>query len=255
MAESANITAVRREGIGKGAARTVRRQGRVPGVLYGHGEESIPLSVDAGELQRLVHAISIENTIVDLDVTGDGGQSYKVLIRELQRHPFKNELLHIDFFHIAMDEKLYVEVPIVLKGVPDGVKNKGGVLDHQLRELEVYCLPGNIPDRVEVDVAGLDIGDSIHVRDLVLFDVEVETDADRPVVTVLAPTVIEEVEAGVEEEVLEPEVIGRGREVEEMEEEERPGKPGREKAVRPEREKAARPEREKAGKPERAEKE
>lgn len=235
MAESAHITAEKREGTGKGAARSMRREGRVPGILYGHGEESIPLSVEAGELHRLVQAISIENTIVDLDVSGDGGESYKVLIRELQRHPFRDEVLHIDFFHVAMDEKLYVEVPIVIMGVPEGVKNKGGVLDHQLRELEVYCLPGNIPEKVEVDVTGLDIGDAIHVRDLVLFDVEVETDPDRSVVTVLAPTVIEEVEPGVEEEALEPEVIGRGREEEEEEEAERPAKPGREKAGKPER--------------------
>ena len=213
MATSATIHATARDGRGKGAARTTRRGGRIPGVLYGHGEESVALSVDAAELKRLVHAISIENTIVDLDL--GGSEPYKVLIRELQRHPVRDEFLHIDFFHVAMDEKLQVEIPIVLVGTPTGVKNKGGVLDHQLRELEVYCLPGNIPEKVELDVSALDIGDSVHVSDIRLGDVEILTDADRAVVAVLAPTVIEVEEAAVVEEApAEPEVIGRGKEEE-----------------------------------------
>ena len=215
MATTATITARSREGRGKGAARQTRREGRIPGVLYGHGEDSVPLTVDANELQRLVHTISIENTIVDLDL--GSGEPYKVLIRELQRHPFRDEFVHIDFFHVAMDEKIQVEVPIVLIGTPTGVKNKGGVLDHQLRELEVFCLPGSIPEKIELDVSHLDIGDSIHVSDIELPDVEILTDLDRSVVAVLAPTVIE-VEEVAEEALAEPEVIGRGKEAEEEEE-------------------------------------
>lgn len=213
MATTATISAQTREGRGKGAARTSRREGRIPGVLYGHGEESVPLSVDAGELQKLVHTISVENTILDLDL-GDG-EPYKVLIRELQRHPFRDEFVHIDFFHVAMDEKIQVEVPIVLLGTPTGVKNKGGILDHQLRELEVFCLPGSIPEKVEIDVSDLDIGDSIHVNEIQLPDVEVLTELDRAVVAVLAPTVVEEVEEEEAEEAIEPEVIGRGKEEDE----------------------------------------
>lgn len=212
MATTATITARSREGRGKGAARQTRREGRIPGVLYGHGEDSVSLSVDANELQRLVHTISIENTIVDLDL--GSGEPYKVLIRELQRHPFRDEFVHIDFFHVAMDEKIQVEVPIVLLGTPTGVKNKGGVLDHQLRELEVFCLPGSIPEKIELEVSHLDIGDSIHVSDIELPDVEILTDLDRAVVAVLAPTVIE-VEEVAEEALAEPEVIGRGKEAEE----------------------------------------
>lgn len=215
MATTATITARSREGRGKGAARQSRREGRIPGVLYGHGEDSVPLSVDAHELQKLVHAISIENTIVDLDM--GSGEPYKVLIRELQRHPVRDEFLHIDFFHVAMDEKIQVEVPIVLVGTPTGVKNKGGVLDHQLRELEVFCLPGSIPEKIELDVSGLDIGDSIHVSDIQLPDVEILTELDRAVVAVLAPTVME-VEEVAEEALAEPEVIGRGKEAGEEEE-------------------------------------
>ncbi|HEY7472523.1 MAG TPA: 50S ribosomal protein L25/general stress protein Ctc [Gemmatimonadota bacterium] len=217
MAANATISARTREGTGKGAARTSRREGRIPGILYGHGEESVSLSVDATELQKLVHSISIENTIVDLDM--GKGEPYKVLIREVQRHPFRDEFVHIDFFHVAMDEMIQVEIPIVLTGTPTGVKNKGGVMDHQLRELEVFCLPGNIPERVELDVSHLDIGDSIHVSDIELPDVEVLTDLDRSVVAVLAPTVIEVEEAPAEEAILEPEVIGRGKEAEGEEEE------------------------------------
>src|SRR5688572_26338894 len=215
MATTATISARSREGRGKGAARQARREGRIPGVLYGHGEDSMPLSVDAIELQKLVHTISIENTIVDLDL--GSGEPYKVLIRELQRHPVRDEFLHIDFFHVAMDEKIQVEVPIVLVGTPTGVKNKGGVLDHQLRELEVFCLPGSIPEKIELDVSDLDIGDSIHVNDIQLPDVEILTELDRAVVAVLAPTVME-VEEVAEEVLAEPEVIGRGKEAEEGEE-------------------------------------
>lgn len=215
MATTATISARTREGTGKGAARTSRREGRIPGVLYGHGEESVSLSVDANELQKLVHSISIENTIVDLDI--GKGEPYKVLIREVQRHPFRDEFIHIDFFHVVMDEKIQVEIPIVLTGTPTGVKNKGGVLDHQLRELEVFCLPGNIPEKVEIDVSDLDIGDSIHVSDIQLPDVEILTELDRAVVAVLAPTVIEVEEVAAEEAILEPEVIGRGKEEEEEE--------------------------------------
>jgi large subunit ribosomal protein L25 len=225
MTTTATINARMREGRGKGAARTSRREGRIPGVLYGHGEDSVALSVDANELQRLVHAISIENTIVDLDM--GAGEPYKVLIRELQRHPFRDEFVHIDFFHVAMDEKIQVEIPIVLTGTPTGVKNKGGVVDHQLRELEVFCLPGSIPEKVELDVSGLDIGDSIHVSDIELPDVEILTDLDRAVVAVLAPTVIEVEEVAAEEAILEPEVIGRGKE--EPEEEETAGRSRRER--------------------------
>lgn len=213
MTTTATINARMREGRGKGAARTSRREGRIPGVLYGHGEDSVALSVDANELQRLVHAISIENTIVDLDM--GAGEPYKVLIRELQRHPFRDEFVHIDFFHVAMDEKIQVEIPIVLVGTPTGVKNKGGILDHQLRELEVFCLPGSIPEKVEIDVSDLDIGDSVHVSEIQLPDVEILTESDRAVVAVLAPTVVEVEEAAAEEAILEPEVIGRGKEEDE----------------------------------------
>lgn len=227
--EATSINATKRDQLGKGGARSVRREGRVPGVLYGHGEESISLSVDARELQRLVHAVSIENTIVDLELE-DARQPYKVLIREIQRHPTRDEYMHVDFFHVAMDEKISVEVPIVVVGDPIGVRQKGGILDHQLRELEVYCLPGQIPEKIEVHVSDLDIGDGLHVRDLPVPEgVEVEDDPDRSVVAVLAPAVapVEEEAAPVEEEPTEPELIGKRKAEEEGEEEDEEERPSR----------------------------
>jgi len=215
MATAASIAADPREGSGKGAARAGRRSGRVPGILYGHGEESVSVSVDALEFNRLIQSISVENTIVDLEVKGEK-DPFKVLIREIQRHPYRDHVLHIDFFHIAMDEKIHVEVPVILVGVPTGVKDKGGVIDHQLREIEINCLPANIPEKIEIDVSELDIGNSIHVGDLELPDLEILTDSDRSIVAVLAPTVIvEPEEEEVEEELLEPELVGREREAEE----------------------------------------
>ncbi len=231
MATTASISATSRSETGKGAARVARREGRVPGVLYGHGEESVTLSVDARELQRLIHSVSIENTIVDLAM--DGGKStVKVLIREVQRHPTREQYLHVDFFHVAMDEKISVEVPIALVGTPVGVKDKGGIVDHQLRELAVYCLPGEIPEKFEVDVSALDIGDAIHVNELTIpAGVEVETDPERSVVAVLAPAALVaevEEEAAAEvpegEEITEPEIVGRRKAEEEGEEEEEKGK-------------------------------
>lgn len=217
MATEAQIKAATREETGKGAARSLRRDGKVPGIVYGHGEESVPVAVDAGELMRLTHTVSIENTIVDLSIAGGDGGPYKVLVREIQRHPFKQEFLHVDFFRVAMDEKIHVDVPVTLTGVPTGVKDRGGVLEHMLRDLEVYCLPGSIPEKVEIDVSHLDIGDSIHVSEIELPDVEILTDLERSIVAVLAPTVIEEPEEEEEEELLEPELIGReGEEGEEV---------------------------------------
>lgn len=217
MAKEAQINAATRDETGKGAARSLRRDGKVPGIVYGHGEDSVAVAVDAGELMRLTHTVSIENTIVDLTIAGGDGGPYKVLVREIQRHPFKQEFLHVDFFRVAMDEKIHVDVPVMLTGVPTGVKDRGGVLEHMLRDLEVYCLPGSIPEKVEIDVSHLDIGDSIHVSEIELPDVEILTDLERSIVAVLAPTVIEEPEEEEEEELLEPELIGReGEEGEEV---------------------------------------
>ncbi len=216
MARSATIQATPRERTGKGAARAARRAGRIPAVLYGHGEDSVPLAVEAHTFNRLLHAVSVENTLLDLEL--DGQPPFKVLVREIQRHPYRDEILHVDFFHVSMQEKITLEVPVMLAGSPRGVRLHGGILDHGMREIEVLCLPSDIPEKVEVDVSALEIGDAVRISDLDVPNVQVLGDPDAVVVSVVPPTVMEEVAAEVEEaEGAEPEVIARGKEGEEEE--------------------------------------
>jgi large subunit ribosomal protein L25 len=213
MAKSAGLIARPRERTGKGAARATRREGRIPGVLYGHGEESVALSVDSHSFQRLLHEVSVENTLIDLEL--DGKAAVKVLVREVQRHPFRDEVLHVDFFHISMQEKITVAVPVLLTGVPAGVRLRGGILDHSMRDIQVLCLPSDIPERIEIDVSALDIGDAVRISDLELPDVQILADAEQAVVSVVPPTVIETApEAVVEAAGAEPEVIAKGKEEE-----------------------------------------
>jgi large subunit ribosomal protein L25 len=212
MATQANLAAQVRSETGKGANRQLRMKGRIPAVVYGHGEETRKLSVDAHELDRLFARIHVENTLITLDVEGVDGP-VKALVREIQTNPVRNQVLHVDFYQIHAGEKLTVQIPIKLIGAAPGVK-AGGILQHALDELEVSCLPDAIPDRIEVDISSLDIGDSIHVHELnVPEGVEVESDADRTVCSVVPPTIsVEEAPAEVAAEVsAEPEVIGRGK--------------------------------------------
>jgi large subunit ribosomal protein L25 len=214
MAKSATIGAAPRTATGKGPARAARRSGRIPAVLYGHGEESVPLTVDAHSFVRLLHEVSIENTLIDLELAGQ--TPMKVLVREVQRHPYRDMILHVDFFHISMQEKITVEVPVVLVGTAKGVRLHGGIQDHAMREIEVLCLPSDIPEKIEIDVSDLDIGDSVRVADLKVPNVQIMADAEQAVVSVVPPTVMEEAvpEAAVAVEGAEPEVIAKGKEEE-----------------------------------------
>jgi len=202
---SASLSGGIREGNGKGSARTLRAAGRIPAVIYGHGREPQSLSIDTRELEKLLGHISAENTVIDLSIDG---RSSRTLIREIQRHPFKRQILHVDFQELVAGEKVTVRVPIVLMGVPAGVRLDGGMLDQITRELEVEVDPANIPNHIEVDVTELTIGSSIHVSDLNLpAGVEV-ADEDATVCVVSAPRAV--VEAAPTEEVeavVEPEVI------------------------------------------------
>ena len=213
MATQANLAAQLRSETGKGANRQLRMAGRIPAVVYGHGEETRKLSVDAHELERLFARIHVENTLITLDVDG-GDTPVKALVKEIQTNPVRNQVLHVDFYMIHAGEKLNVQIPIRLTGAAPGVK-AGGILQHALDELEVRCLPDAIPERIEVDISSLEIGDSIHVSDLTVPEgVEVEVDADRTVCSVVPPTVTAEEgeeEEEAEEETAEPEVIGRGK--------------------------------------------
>jgi large subunit ribosomal protein L25 len=159
------VVATPREGkFNKNAARRVRVSGKIPAVVYGAGKESVAVSVDPRVITKILHSDSGHNTIFDLDVTGSG--VVKAMIVDWQNEPLKGSLLHIDLKRIAMDKAMTVSVPIQLIGVPVGVKNQGGILEHVLREVEIECLPGDIPSHLDVDVSALEINQSIYVSDL-----------------------------------------------------------------------------------------
>jgi large subunit ribosomal protein L25 len=211
-----SLSGKRREILGKGGARKARKDGHIPGVLYGHGEKPVPVSVGAREFQVALHLHKGGNPIVNLAV---GGTEFTALIRDAQYDPVSHEILHLDFQHISLTETIEVSVPVQLNGLPIGVKDGGGILETILRDLEVRCLPTAIPPAIEMDVSALNIGDSIHVRDLSIPDVTILNDPDATVVTVVPPTVMEEKPAevveGAEPGAGEPEVITKGKKDEE----------------------------------------
>jgi len=209
-----SLEAAPRSDVGKGVARKLRAGGRVPGVYYGRGEESIPLTVALKDLESVIESAEGSNVIVDLKLSGEAAKDRKALIREIQRHPVAGLILHLDLQHISLTERIVVEVPIVLVGTPLGVKDAGGILEHLLREVEVECLPTDIPSKLEVDVTALQIGDSLHVSDLKVERGQILTDADRAIAAVVPPTILEEVKPAEEAAVAEPEVIGAKKEEE-----------------------------------------
>lgn len=205
MSENAISVEIRREA-GKGVARKLRAAGRIPGVCYGQGEKSVSIALDPHQLRRLIEkSDSGMNTIFNLAVDGGGSLDGKmVLLRELQRDPVRGTYLHADFYAVNVEEAIEVSVPIHIRGKARGV-DLGGVLDQALRELELECLPLAIPKEIVVDVSELDVGDSLHVRDIVLPEgVKLVSDGDLSVVSVVAPTKEEEVAPAVEAVVGEP---------------------------------------------------
>ena len=206
MAQQVNLQAATRTETGKGAARSFRRAGKVPGVIYGHGREAEAVTIDKSALNKMLFGISAGTTI--LDVAVDGRAPVKALIREIQRDSLRPaEIIHLDLYEVRSDEEITLAVPIRLIGIPDGVRNFGGVLDHVLRELEVEVLPINIPDHVDLDVTALTIGHSLFVRDVKVENAKVLNDPDTPICTVVAPRT-EEAPAVVEEvAATEPELI------------------------------------------------
>jgi large subunit ribosomal protein L25 len=212
------LTGARRESLGKGGARKTRAAGKIPAVIYGHGQAAIPVAIGAREFELALRHHKGGNPIVNLAV--EGGE-YTALIREVQYDPLSREIVHLDFQHISLTETVEVRVPLHLTGLPVGVKDGGGILENILRDIEVRCLPTAIPGAIELDVSALNIGDSIHVRDVRVPDVTVLTDPDATIATVVPPTVMEEkpVEevAATAEAVAEPEVITKGKKEEEGE--------------------------------------
>src|SRR3989475_4961990 len=216
MAQIVSLAASPRQATGKGGARQARFRGRVPAVIYGHGRDTQSLEVEAKALEKALQGVEPESTIIELAVEG---KTVKTLIREIQRHPLRPDIIHVDFYEIHAAEKVTLRIPVHLVGNPDGVRNAGGVLDQVTREVEIEVLPENIPDRVELDVNALKIGDSLHVRDLTIPNAKILTDADLTIATVVPPRA-EEVAAPSPEaatEVAEPELIRKVREGEEEE--------------------------------------
>lgn len=178
---------------GKGVARKLRASGRIPGVFYGGNATPCPIALDPRALDNVIHTSSAGmNTLMDLK--GGGELDGKlVLIKDVQRDPVRGNLLHADLYAVDVTKTIQVQVPVHLDGNPLGVVNDGGIMDHSLREVELSCLPGAIPEELRLDVSGLGLGDSLHVRDIGLPDgVVLVSDSDLPVVSVVAPRVEEE---------------------------------------------------------------
>jgi len=192
-----------RENRGKGVARKLRATGRIPAVCYRRNGKPVPISLDPKELDRLLRkASSGINTLIDLKVAGGGDfDGRQVLVKELQRDPISGAYLHADLYAVDLQQTIHVSVPINLMGTPIGVTLGGGILDHATRELDVECLPNAIPEEFAIDVSAIEIGDSLHVRDLAVpAGVEILNDPDVSIMSVVAPAVVEE-EAPAEEEV------------------------------------------------------
>lgn len=182
MAAKATLSAQPREGSGKGVARKLRAAGRVPAVVYGHGDTPQGISVDAHELELLMAGQGV-NAIVTLALEGAGDQD--VILRDVQKHPSRPQVTHVDFFHVNAREVLHVKVPVRLTGQPRGVAEDGGVLDQVLYDLEVECLPGNIPDAIVIDVTALRLGESVRVGEVPAENVKILHDADLPIASVV----------------------------------------------------------------------
>ena len=191
---------------GKGSARKLRSVGKLPGILYGPETSPIMLSLDYKQLQKILRGKSAENIIFDLKIDSNGAnQSMRVMIKEIQKDPVTRDYLHVDFYEISMEKELEVDIPVYLVNTPIGV-SEGGILEHIRRELKISCMPKNLVDKIEVDVSGLAIGQSLHLEDIDLPPgLKSIEDGDLTIATVVAPAIEEEVEEEVEEEAEEAE--------------------------------------------------
>ena len=209
------MNATTRSDVGKGAARKLRARLRIPGVVYGHHREATPLAIDARELEKLLGSIAPGTTVVELNL---GGRVSKTLIREIQRHPFRRQVLHIDFQELVAGEKITVDVPIVLIGTAAGVKD-GGTVEEVTRQVSVEVDPANIPSHFEIDISALGINDSVHISDIKVPEgVKILDDLEATVAVVAPPRIEEEAPAPVEgavEAAPEPELIRKPKDEEE----------------------------------------
>lgn len=212
----------RREPGTKNDAGRVRRAGRVPGVVYGRKSEAIAVSMDSHELRMLLRLASRGNVMLDLKIPGESAE-VKAIFREIQTDPVKDWPIHCDFQRISLTEKIHVRVRVHATGLADGVKNFGGILDHHLREIDIRCLPTDVPDVINVDVTHLGIGDSVRAKDISFPGVEILLDSETIVLSVVPPSILKEAapaagEAVAAAEPTEPELIKKAKKEEEGEE-------------------------------------
>jgi len=247
------IEVERRETSGKKSRREAAQKEMIPGVVYGGGKEPVPIAVDPRKIIQIMRSEKGQNSILLFSLKGTKSQRH-VMVKDFQIDPTTNQLIHADFKRIMLDERIRVKVPIQLDGTAWGIKNQGGIVDVIMREVEVECLPVDIPDRLHVDLTPLKVGDSVKLSDLkVRENIKIwEEDLHQPVVVIAAPRVEAEPEKPAEEgaEEQEPEVIGRGKKAAEGEE----GAPDEKSAKGEKAEKPAKGEKaEKPEKPEKAE--
>ncbi len=203
---NATLSANSRAETGKGAARKIRQAGNIPAVIYGHNREPQSLVLNSRETEKLVKSISTKSTVIELSIDG---KTARTLIREIQRHPFKRTILHIDFQELVAGETVTVKCPIVYVGTPEGVRLEGGILDQIMHELTIQVDPGNIPNHIDVDVSGVKLGKSLHVSDLTLpAGIKIMDDAGSTVCVVAPPKVQAETPA---DGAAEPEVIRKAK--------------------------------------------
>lgn len=207
MAKQVKIKVEKRDAIGRSAGRKLKAQGRIPAVVYGGKDKPQPLQVSTRDISNMLKHASGENILVELEIDGEKA-SRMAMLQEVQHSPLGGAILHVDFHAISMDEKIHAEVPLEATGTPNGVKNFGGLLEQALRTLEVECLPTDLPDKITVDVTNLNIGDTIHVRDIKLPNgVVPKVQLDLTAFSVVAPAVEEEPAAVAAEAATGPEVI------------------------------------------------
>jgi len=209
------LTAEIREGVGKEKAKKLRAKGLIPAIFYGPRSQTIPLVIDSKELAKILQTEAGENVLIDLDIR-KGAQSDRkvVMLKDIQIDSLQSITLHTDFFEVAMDEMVTVEVPVHLVGKPEGTK-MGGILDQIRRVIQIQCFPGDIPKSIDIDVSPLNIGDSIHVQDIQVEKAKIISDTNFTIATVVPPVVEEKVVEAVAPEAAE------GAEVKEKEEEEK----------------------------------
>lgn len=238
MAKQVSLKVFPRAGVGRQVAKHSRAEGMIPAVIYGAHIKPTPIQVPEGEVTRIFKHATSENILVQLTLEEKGGASERLaFIQEIQHHPLTDRVLHLDFHEVRANEKLHARVPILARGEPEGVRTGGGVLEQALRELEVECLPKDLPERIEVDVSALLIGGNIHVNQVKVPDnVAVVSRADISVFSVLAPVKEEEI-APTAAVATEPEMIkekkAEGEEGAEAKPDAKGGKPADAKGGKP----------------------